>query len=292
MTTNNDKLSFAKRYGYERVDIPFQLDNIDEILRTELWNAFYIFIHSKLQESEYGKDSYRTLNKTLWVHFFKKAYDDFPNRDYEFAEHVRSYIEKSLWYKVYQLFEFVFPNIQRNELYKLDDFVEYLNSKLLENHSGYRIINNRFIPIINETEINEIIKTKDDSEKYGLTSIQQHLNSAIELMSKKPVPNYRNSIKESISMVEVISRIIEPTENTLGKALIKLEKNKKINLTLKAGFEKLYAYSNNKNGIRHALMDEEIINPEDAQFFLIACSAFTNYLIEKAKRTNLLKACK
>ena len=67
-----------------------------------------------------------------------------------------------------------------------------------------------------------------------------------------------------------------------------LEKKNKINLTLKAGFEKLYPYSNNKNGIRHALMDEEIINPEDAKFFLIACSAFTNYLIEKAKQENLL----
>lgn len=123
-----------------------------------------------------------------------------------------------------------------------------------------------------------------------LSGILVHLNSAIELLSKKPVSDSdcRLSIKESISMVEVIPRIIEPTENTLGSALKRLDKNQKINPNLKAGFKKLYVYSNDKNGIRHALMNEQIINPEDAKFFLIACSAFTNYLIEKAKKENLL----
>jgi hypothetical protein len=89
-------------------------------------------------------------------------------------------------------------------------------------------------------------------------------------------------------MVEVISRIIEPSENTLGKALNKLDKHQKISNTLKSGFEKLYAYTNDKNGIRHALMDEPSVDFEDAKFFLISCSAFTNYLIEKAKKDNLL----
>ena len=90
-------------------------------------------------------------------------------------------------------------------------------------------------------------------------------------------------------MVEAISRIIEPTENTLGKALNKLNGNKKINKTLKIGFEKLYAYTNDKNGIRHALMDDENIDLEDANLFLVTCSAFTNYLIEKARKENLFK---
>jgi AbiJ N-terminal domain 4 len=288
MPTNKDNLPFAKRYGYEPTDIPYQVDNIDEILRTDLWNGFYIFIYSKLQEIEYGKDSFRMLYRILWIHYFKKPIDDFPNRDYDLAEFVRTHIEKAIWYKVYELLEFVFRNIEHSNLYNLEEFTNYLDDKLFENHSGYSIINNRFVPITNETELNEIRKAKDDSEKYGLSGIQQHLNSALDLVSKKPIPDYRNSIKESKSMVEVISRIIEPKENTLGKALNKLEKNKKINLTLKAGFEKLYAYSNNKNGIRHALMEEEIIKSEDAKFFLIACSAFANYLIEKAKQENLL----
>ncbi len=35
-------------------------------------------------------------------------------------------------------------------------------------------------------------------------------------------------------------------------------------------------------------MEDESIDIEDARFFLVSCSAFTNYLIEKAKKENLL----
>lgn len=150
------------------------------------------------------------------------------------------------------------------------------------------MINNRFIAITNELEINELKETQSLTAEHNLNGVKEHFNSSMDFLSKKPKPDYRNSIKESISMVETMSRIIEPSENTLGKALNKLDKKKKISPTLKTAFEKLYAYTND-NGIRHALMDENTVEFEDAKFFLVACSAFTNYLIEKAKKENILE---
>ncbi len=289
MTTDKENLSFSKRYGFEPIKIPFQTDNIDHILRTELWNAFYIFIYLSVEASHPTlKDKYRILHHAIWLHFFKKPFDDFPRYDYEFSNFVRRYIEKGIWYKIYEFFEFVFRNIENQNLYDFTQFEEYLNGKLRDNNSAYTVIGNKFILLTNEAEIKELKKTQNLAERLCLTGIQEHLNSAIGLLSQKPKPDFRNSIKESISMVEVISRIIEPKENTLGKALNKLDTHQKINGTLKVGFEKLYAYTNDKNGIRHALMDESSVNFEDAMFFLISCSAFTNYLIEKAKRDGLL----
>jgi hypothetical protein len=288
MTTSKDDLPFSKRYGYEPINVPFQVDHINDILRIDLWNAFYLFIHSHLANSEYSGNEYRKIYKLFWIHFFRKAFDDFPNHDYALKEFIREHIEKGIWYKVYEFFEFVFRNSKHSNLYSFNEFIDYVDDILIANNSGYRIINNKFIPITNKTEIKEIKLVSESSKKFGLTGIQEHLSTSIDLISKKPVPDYRNSIKESISMVEVISRIIEPNENTLGKALNRLGKNQKINTALKTGFEKLYTYTNDKNGIRHALMDEQIINPEDAKFFLVSCSAFTNYLIEKAKKENLL----
>jgi hypothetical protein len=293
MEIDKDNLPFSKRYGFEPVEIPFQTDDIDHILRTELWNAFYLFIYRRLENAEnYSKGTYRSLHQFIWVDFFKKALDDFPGYDYEFRNFIRQNIEKGTWYKVYEFFEFVFSNIEDGHTYQNLEFEDYINTKLRANNSAYTLTGNKFIPVTNEAEINELKQTQSSAEQYGLTGIQEHLNSAIELLSQKPKPDFRNSIKESISMVEVISRIIEPTENTLGKALNKLDKHQKISGTLKAGFEKLYAYTNDKNGIRHALMDEQTVDFEDAKFFLIACSAFTNYLIEKAKKDNLLNTKK
>lgn len=289
MTQDNDYLLFGKRFGLEPIEIPFQIDNMDMTLRTELWNAYYMFVQLSIEHADtFDEDSFRNLNKSTWIHFFKKALDDFPEYDFQFSDFVRQHFEKGTWYKVYELLEFVLRNSENDRIFDHKKFESYINDKLRSSNSGYTLTSNKFIPITNETEVSEIKRTQILSKNYNLAGIQEHLKSSIELLSQKPNPDFRNSIKESISMVEVISRIIEPTENTLGKALNKLNKKKKINGTLKAGFEKLYAYTNDKNGIRHALMDEKNVDVEDAKLFLVSCSAFTNYLIEKACKKSLL----
>lgn len=289
MIPRKDTLPFAKRYGYEPIEIPFQVESINAALRTDLWNAFYLFIHNPLENERYDKSEYRRIYQLAWIHFFRKPFDDFPNRDWELASLIRDHIEQGIWYKVYELFEFVFKNIEKSRLYNSEQILKYIDELLQINNSAYRLVDKIFVPITNQTEKDEIELVKKSAEEHGIFGVQEHLKSALELISKKPKPDLKNAIKESISMVEVISRIIEPSENTLGKALNKLESKQKINQTLKLAFEKLYAYTNGKNGIRHALMDNESITIEDAQFFLVSCSAFTNYLIVKAKNENLLK---
>jgi hypothetical protein len=49
----------------------------------------------------------------------------------------------------------------------------------------------------------------------------------------------------------------------------------------------LYGFTSDGQGIRHALKDMVQPEPEDARFFLVACSAFVNYLSEKARKIGL-----
>ena len=73
-------------------------------------------------------------------------------------------------------------------------------------------------------------------------------------------------------------------ENTLGAALNRLEsKGVAIPPILKQAFEKLYAYTNQKDtGIRHALMDNAYVpKAEEAMFMLVSCCTFLNYLNRK-----------
>jgi len=95
-------------------------------------------------------------------------------------------------------------------------------------------------------------------------------------LSDRNKPDYRNSIKESISAVEYIVGKITG-KHTLGNGLKKL--GKVIPKTLKVAFEKLYAYTNDVGGIRHALNDaKENVTFKEAKFMLVVCSAFINYL--------------
>jgi hypothetical protein len=48
---------------------------------------------------------------------------------------------------------------------------------------------------------------------------------------------------------------------------------------LEAAFTKLYGYTSDAKGIRHALLDDdEVVTFEEAKFMLVACSAFINYV--------------
>jgi hypothetical protein len=72
---------------------------------------------------------------------------------------------------------------------------------------------------------------------------------------------------------------------TLGQALKQIEKDNNIHPALKSSFSSLYGYTSDADGIRHALLEDDNLNQEDAKFMLVACSAFINYLKQKESRT-------
>ena len=56
---------------------------------------------------------------------------------------------------------------------------------------------------------------------------------------------------------------------------------------LKSALDKMYGYTSSGSGIRHANINDDDVTFELAQFFLIACSAFTNYLIALAAKKGI-----
>lgn len=76
---------------------------------------------------------------------------------------------------------------------------------------------------------------------------------------------------------------------TLGKALKEIESNTNVELhsSLKKSFDQLYGYTSNSDGIRHALLEEDNLDFDDAKFMLVSCSAFINYLKSKAAKANI-----
>ena len=123
------------------------------------------------------------------------------------------------------------------------------------------------------------------------TPVRVHLQSSVDLFSDRKNPDYRNSIKESISAVEAVCQIITGEEKaTLGQALKKLEeKGIELHEALRKSFSNLYGYTSDADGIRHALLEESTLDFDDAKFFmLVSCSAFVNYLAAKGTRAGVI----
>jgi hypothetical protein len=68
---------------------------------------------------------------------------------------------------------------------------------------------------------------------------------------------------------------------TLGQLIKILEKKIGLHPALSSAFSKLYGYTSDEDGIRHAILELNKIEFEDAKFFLVVCSAFINYVNTK-----------
>ena len=176
--------------------------------------------------------------------------------------------------KVYEYLEFCAEEFG-------DDFVRVCNPYLERELSGFRFVGLSLLEIDSREEIREIENALNSGIKYRPVIV--HIQSALELLTDKRKPDYRNSIKDSVSAVESLCKIITGNENTtLGQALKILDKENSIPKSLKSGFSAIYGYASDSGGIRHGLLDAEFPpGLEEARFMIIACSAFVNYLITK-----------
>lgn len=147
--------------------------------------------------------------------------------------------------------------------------------------SAYRFVDGHLVEVNAKEEVQEIELAIKNSDKFQ--SVKEHLKRSVELYSDRKKPDYRNSIKESISAVESLTKIlVNDDKTTLGQALKVIEQNHQIPGSLKFAFSALYGYTSDEGGIRHSLLEKGVkVEIEEARFMLIACSAFVNYLISK-----------
>ncbi len=161
--------------------------------------------------------------------------------------------------------------------FNADVFTEHCNQVFEEEKAAYRFVENWITPIINEKE-RATIRDAARSDEAG-----RHISRAITLYRDRSEPDYRNSVKESISAVEATYRRLTGGEHkNIGAAITALEGQGRIDLptSLKKGFSQIYGWTSGRDGIRHALMKDapEITEPE-ARLMLVMCSAYVNYLL-------------
>lgn len=209
---------------------------------------------------------FKIINHTI----VNDEYDDVLTLVEALAQYWDRYLKETRGYTYYNEYK----GYSHTSLY------EAINLVFKKEYIGYRFIGGKITPISDDNEmaaINESIQNK-------YKPVSEHILKANILLADRKMPDYENSIKESISAVEAICEILtgmHGKEATLGKMLKKLEDSGiEIHSSLKAAFNILYGYTSDANGIRHA---GNIGGPsstfEEAKFMLVSCSAFINYLI-------------
>ncbi|RYJ40202.1 hypothetical protein NU08_0958 [Flavobacterium anhuiense] len=274
-------MKFSERLGYKAVKDQIQIESIDNDLRNLLWSV-YLESFIKKTENWERQPHLSKFIRHLWINFFKLPIDSLPS--YESGLVQTAFIIKTLrdfffdpkheWFETYDLLEFTADFASK-------EFLETTNIALEREKSAYRFIDKTIVQITSNEEVLEIEEALYKTDKFK--SVNTHLSTALSLLSDRKSPDYRNSIKESISAVESICKIFTSNDkSTLGEALNKLEKENNLHSALKKSFSSLYGYTSDEGGIRHALTENgREIDFHEAKFLLVTCSAFINYLISK-----------
>ncbi|MEB2263610.1 hypothetical protein LAV77_02270 [Priestia megaterium] len=288
-------MKFSERMGIKPARSVIQLDSMDDDLKNSLWNVLYEHVFSELPMT-FGEDGMIfSFFRGMYRNYFKKPVDRIEryNSTSTLVGEIKDYYcggmlsDGYVWYEVYDFVEYVAQHFPfKNGSFR--NFKEACNYMLERELSGYRFVDTYLVPVTDEIEI-EAIETVLESENK-IDYAKKHIECALGFIADKQAPDYRNSIKESISAVEAIGNtVLGKSSSSLGEVLKLLEKQTDINLhpALKNAFMKLYGYTSDASGIRHALTDDSTVSYEDAKYMLVACSAFVNYLVEKAIKADI-----
>lgn len=283
--SKNTMPRFSQRYGYSPLENAFQRESADESLRTKLWNVLKVTIWDNYKPGNYRfeeiSNKINTLLNRLWFHFFNHDLDSLPDFSPQYHGdkntaylYLKNFFFSCKWFELYDFIEEI--SHDQGDLIG-DETREWINNVLEEQNAAYRFVGKDIVEITDKQEIEAI----EEGLEYPEKAVRTHLEAALRMLSDKQSPDYRNSVKESISAVEAACRLESGKENaTLSDALKKIQN---IHPALSKAFIQLYGYTSDASGVRHSLIDEPNITYADAKFMLIACSAFVSYLKTSSK---------
>lgn len=279
---------FSDRRGIKPLNTKMQLDELDKRTRIGIANLLREW-YDDGKFAQYRSEFCERLLKDIYFEFvddqaryiIKYQNDDFIESYIYLPISANSYDEVLTIVEYTTNYFIQWQKLQYRKGFHYYDLIDYkaeINELFQREYVGYRFIDGEITPISDDIEVAEIEKSLD-IEFQGCKS---HIKKALGFLSDRENPDYKNSIKESISAVESICQIIaQNSKATLGEALKKLEEHGvKIHEAMKKSFSSLYGYTSDEGGIRHCEgIFESNVTFEEAKFMLVSCSAFVNYLI-------------
>lgn len=289
---SEESLTFSQRYGYEPLPKPMHLEEISDDLRREIWNHIRKLLKSKRKYSGTLGDKHlyyfpeeikfsieRILGKAQnkaedevdsgyesVIDFFKKSILDLPfNKALDLIEFIlHEELDEEFTHRIVQAFK------KHGAAYQLD-----------VSRSPYH-----FSPQASKEQGDATRQAIETTNQAGMNGASTHLRQATEHINAQ---QYSDAIADSIHAVESVARVIDPkASKTLDPALDSLEKAGILkHKALKRAFITLYGYTNDEQGIRHALRDKGApdVGLDEAMFMFGACASFAAYLTQKHRQT-------
>ena len=276
MSDSEEYLPFSQREGLAPIPPQLKLGEVSKELRRLLEYHFKAEVERGTEyqfSMGFLRTSHLKLAKDFHVRFLGQSIETFSNQPEALNEVLQSGTNNFEIGQLFDLVEFLFRHTASTVQFKID-----LQSAFVESRSAYRIINQKIVAIGTGEQANAFGRAIANAEQSNVPSARTHLIEAGEKLRRG---DWAGSVRESIHAVEATAKKLAPGTSTLGDALKLIEKKQHLHGSLKSAFEKLYGYSCDEKGVRHALVFEGKANvtEADALFMLGACASFVSYLL-------------
>lgn len=272
-------LTFRQAEGIDPLPRQLERTEVSQQLRSLVFNA----LHRVWSESS-DNSGYIYRKSSLYKFLqHKHLYIDF-GYDIEFDEDDK-----------WRIFSWTIKNEGYPDFYELIQQIcrfdglpytlsEEISGALIESRSAFRLIDGVLIPFASQYEADSYIDAINAIPPAS--PVRKHLRASASALSEG---RWADSVREAIHSVESVARQITGADS-LGSALNQLGKAAHIHSAMNEGFKRLYGYTSDQSGIRHALLEDgdAKVTEADAMFMLGACASFVTYLTTNARKSGLL----
>ncbi|HEU5376098.1 MAG TPA: hypothetical protein VFV38_11700, partial [Ktedonobacteraceae bacterium] len=184
-------MTFSERYGF-KPEKAIQIDDIDNDLRTELWNCLHPYFqrisHKIVPGSTFfnGRTFLEVLADWLWVNVLRKPGDELAKKYKDQVKQLKDYFVSCTWYEAYDFVESVAQACSKFDAEGLPEFVDACNIVLKRERSAYRFVDMLIVPVTSEHEIAGIEGAlAATSATASLNLVNTHLKQALALLSDR-----------------------------------------------------------------------------------------------------------
>ncbi|WP_426237386.1 hypothetical protein [Pararhizobium sp. DWP1-1-3] len=267
-------LSFSQAEGHEPLPSQLHLGELPASVRAELWAVFHSQIKRNITNFQYELNvPFLRVVERHWVRVEHRMIDEFDGRPDKVEAHWKAYFHEVTKYDVclgfvqWMLRAFQSPSLS-----------QAVSNVLVRTRAAYRVVSgDTIMPVASAEEAAAMVNAIRTTDTAQMPAARQHLlDAAAELSSG----NYANSVRESMSAVESVA-LASTGETNFAKAVGVMDGRRPMNGAFKIAVNRLYDYTSQEPGIRHAKKEAAVADVEEREaiFMLGVCASFVTYVL-------------
>ncbi len=282
---------FSQRYGLRPTPEGLMYEKVPEQARL----GFYYIVEQsfKDKDEEALVDLYKHLCVELRVPYDRNIDIAFSRLMFEpynegairtkITQAIERLINNCEWWQFYDICELTWESLIGKRV--KDNFSTQVNILFRDEQLGFELTNGKIEKVGSgfiDARIKEVRYLLKEQEFKGA---DKHFEKAIKALNIRPNPDVENCVKDAVSAIESVGRIIVNDDKALLSDIIKDMANKGIiPKPLDQAIQKIYAYRGDQPGVAHGLVGTSKVTVDEAEFVLAMSAAIIIYLVKKRNK--------